>query len=263
VAERGSPPDDVRVRVRGLGHVYPNGLRALEGVDLDVREGEVVVVVGRSGAGKSTLLRCLDRLLEPTEGTVVFEGRDVTHVRGRALRRCRAGIAMIFQHFNLQRRLPVVTNVLAGALERQATLPSLLGLWRREDRAEAAACLEAVGLLDRARYRADTLSGGQQQRVAIARALVQRPRLLLADEPVASLDPATSRTTLRLLADSAAARGIPVVANLHALEIARTWGTRLVGLAGGRKVFDGPPEAFDDAAYEAVYGERASAEAAG
>jgi phosphonate transport system ATP-binding protein len=245
------------LRVRGLGKTWPNGVRALEGVDLDVAEGEFVVVIGLSGSGKSTLLRCLNRLVEPTEGSVRFLGREVTGASGRDLRRARREMAMIFQAFHLVRRHAVLTNVLLGSLERAPLLRSLSGWWGREARAEALDHLEAVGLRAEARRRADALSGGQQQRVAIARALMQGPRLLLADEPVASLDPALSRSVMNHIARLRTERGITVVASLHLLALAREYGTRVVALRAGRKVFDGAPKELTAERYREIYGEDA------
>ncbi len=253
VAER-SPP---RLSARGLGMVYPDGFRALEGVDFEVSGGEFVAVVGLSGSGKSTFVRCLNRLLRPTEGTVQFEGEDVTHVGGAALQRHRKRVAMIFQQFNLVRRMSVFGNVLTGSLERQPVLPSLLGLWRTADREEARENLHLVGLEEWSRHRADALSGGQQQRVAIARALMQHPRVLLADEPVASLDPATSHTVLQYLQRLREERGIAIVANLHFLSLAREYASRVVALKAGRKVFEGSPDAIDDDMFHRIYGEEA------
>ena len=258
-APRAGSPLAPLLEARALQKTYPSGLRALDGVDLAVHEGELVAVVGLSGAGKSTLVRCLNRLVEPTDGEVRFEGEDVTHVRGPALRRLRTRVAMIFQGFNLVRRASVLVNVLTGALERQATLPSLLGLWPRAERDEALRNLEVVGLADRAHQRADTLSGGEQQRVAIARALMQRPRAILADEPVASLDPETAHVVLDALRHLQSERRIAVVANLHFLSLAREYATRVVALRAGRIVFEGPPGRLDDAAYHRVYGETARA----
>jgi len=248
---------DVLLRARGLGKVYPNGLRALEGVDLDVREGEFLVVIGLSGSGKSTLVRCLNRLIEPTEGSIGLAGEDVTTAGGRDLRRLRRQVAMIFQQFNLVKRASVLVNVLTGALERQPTVPSLLGLWSKADRGAALEALRSVGLEEKAFHRADALSGGQQQRVAIARALMQRPRILLADEPVASLDPATSHTVLDHLRRLQTEQGIAIVANLHFLSLARRYGTRVLALKAGQKVFEGTPDEIDEATFRLVYGEEA------
>lgn len=245
------------LRAQGLGMVYPNGFRALDGVDFEVAGGEFVVVIGLSGSGKSTFIRCLNRLIEPKEGRIEFKGEDVTHVEGAALRQLRRQVAMIFQDFNLVKRMSVLDNVLTGALERQATLPSLVGAWRKADREEAHENLRRVGLEDRSHYRADTLSGGQQQRVAIARALMQRPLVLLADEPVASLDPATSHTVLEHLQRLQQEQDIAVVTNLHFLSLAREYGTRVVALKAGRIVFEGKPDEIDDDTFHRIYGEDA------
>ncbi|MFV1958638.1 MAG: phosphonate ABC transporter ATP-binding protein [Planctomycetota bacterium] len=248
----------VLLRVRSLGKTYPNGFQALTDVDLDVREGEFLVVVGLSGAGKSTLLRCLNRLVQPSAGRLVFAGEDVTHVEGRALRRLRSQIAMIFQLFNLVDRASVLTNVLTGSLYRQPLLPSLAGRFQAADREEALSSLRLVGLEDRALYRADALSGGQRQRVAIARALMQHPRMLLADEPVASLDPQTSHTVMDYLKRLQVEHGVTVIANLHFLSLAREYGTRVVALKGGRLVFEGEPGAITDEVFHRIYGETAA-----
>ena len=246
------------LQVRGLEKTYPSGFQALRGIDLDVEAGEFLVIIGLSGAGKSTLLRCINRLVEPTAGAIRFADRDITAVRGRELRRVRREIAMIFQQFNLVKRASVLTNVLTGALEQARAVPSLLNLWPHEQQTRAQACLELVGLPDQARRRADALSGGQQQRVAIARALMQQPRMLLADEPVASLDPATSHSVMRHLKALQEEHGITVLANLHFLSLAREYGTRVVALKDGRKVFDGPPTEITDAKFAEIYGEDAA-----
>jgi phosphonate transport system ATP-binding protein len=217
-----------------------------------------VVVIGLSGSGKSTLVRCLNRLIDPTEGTIEFAGDDVTAVRGRELRALRREIAMVFQQFNLVKRATVMVNVLTGALERQPTIPSLLGMWKRADREAAVDALRLVGLEDRALYRADALSGGQQQRVAIARALMQQPRALLADEPVASLDPATSHSVLDYLRKLQKEQGIAIIANLHFLSLAREYGTRVVALKDGRKMFEGAPTDITDEVFHRIYGEEAA-----
>jgi phosphonate transport system ATP-binding protein len=244
--------------IRGLEKTYPNGFRALRGIDLDVEAGEFVVVIGLSGAGKSTFLRCLNRLVDPTGGRILFEGREVTHVKGAELRRLRTQIAMIFQQFNLVKRATALVNVLTGSLERQGTLPSVLGIWPEALREEAMACLENVGLADRAWNRADALSGGQQQRVAIARALMQHPKVILADEPVASLDPATSHAVMRSLKRLQEEKGLTIVANLHFLSLARDYGTRVVALKAGEKVLDARPEAVTPEVFERIYGETAA-----
>ena len=243
--------------IRGLEKTYPNGFQALKGIDLDVQAGEFVVIIGLSGAGKSTFIRCINRLIDPTGGSIAFDGKDITTVRGQALRAVRRDIAMIFQQFNLVKRATVQTNVLTGALEQAATLPSLLGLWPREKKAEATSFLELVGLPNVERRRADALSGGQQQRVAIARALMQHPKMILADEPVASLDPATSHSVMKYLKLLQAEQGMTILANLPFLSLAREYGTRVIALKHGEKVFDGPPEEITDARFTEIYGEDA------
>jgi phosphonate transport system ATP-binding protein len=235
---------------------------AVDRVSLTVPAGQMVGVIGRSGAGKSTLLRMINRLADPTEGRILFEGRDVTALRGRALRGWRGDCAMVFQQFNLVGRLDVLNNVLVGRLPRVPAWRAMLRLWPEIDRAVALAALEQFDMGALAAQRAESLSGGQQQRVAIARALVQEPKLILADEPVASLDPRNSLLVMEALADINRRFGITVLVNLHSLDLARTYCERLVGLAEGRLVFDGPPEALTDAAAQQLYGLEA-AEAAG
>jgi phosphonate transport system ATP-binding protein len=229
-------------------------VRAVDGVSVKIPRGQVVGVIGRSGAGKSTLLRLVNRLLEPTAGRIVWNGGDVTALQGRALRRWRARCAMIFQQFNLVPRLDVLTNVLIGRLGYRATLPSLAGRFSSEERARAVRALHRMDLLPQALQRADTLSGGQQQRVAIARALVQEPEILLADEPVASLDPANTARVMEALLAINRQDGITVVCTLHALEVARRYCDRVLGFAGGALVFDGDPGELDADRARAVYG---------
>ena len=216
---------------------------AVDGVDLHVEAGSFVGVIGRSGAGKSTLLRMINRLAEPSSGRIVYDGLDVTALRGRPLRRWRARCAMIFQQFNLVGRLDVMTNVLMGRLSHVPASRSLLKLWSDEDRALALAALDAFDMGAFAGHRADQLSGGQQQRVAICRALLQEPEILLADEPVASLDPRNTRLVMDALAQANKRYGITVLCNLHSLDLARAYCDRLVGLSEGRVVFQGG--AFD------------------
>jgi phosphonate transport system ATP-binding protein len=215
--------------------------RALDGVSLEIEPGSFVGVIGRSGAGKSTLLRLINRLADPSSGRIRHDGHDVTTLRGRALRAWRTRCAMIFQQFNLVGRLDVMTNVLMGRLSHVPSYRSLLRQWSEEDRAMALAALESFDMGEFAGQRADGLSGGQQQRVAIARALVQEPEILLADEPVASLDPRNTRLVMDALAEVNRRYGITVLCNLHSLDLARAYCDRLVGLAAGRVVFEGGP----------------------
>jgi phosphonate transport system ATP-binding protein len=227
---------------------------AVDGVTLSVPSGQMLGVIGRSGAGKSTLLRMINRLTDVSDGRILFEGRDVTMLRGAHLRGWRNDCAMIFQQFNLVPRLDVLTNVLVGRLPRVATWRALLRLWPDADRAIGLAALEQFDMGQLAAQRAESLSGGQQQRVAIARALVQEPKIILADEPVASLDPRNALLVMDALAEINRRYGITVLVNLHALDLARGYCERLVGLSAGRVVFDGPPDALSDEATQALYG---------
>lgn len=244
------------LEIQNLFKVYPDGTRALDGVSLDVQPGEFVVIIGLSGSGKSTLLRCINRLIEPTSGRILWDGHDITAAQPAELRRIRRSIGMIFQHFNLVKRSSVLTNVLSGRLGYVGTLRSAFGLWSGDDRARAQAALERVGIAGKADNRADELSGGQAQRVGIARALMQQPRLLLADEPVASLDPATSHTVLDHLR-TLNADGVTVLCSLHFLSLAREYGSRIIALKDGRLMFDGHPRDIDEARFQEIYGEDA------
>jgi phosphonate transport system ATP-binding protein len=227
---------------------------AVADVSLTIDRGGFVGVIGRSGAGKSTLLRMINRLEQPTSGRILHVDTDVTALSGRALANWRARCAMIFQQFNLVGRLDVLTNVLVGRINHVATMRALLQLWSDEDVAIALSALEQLDIAGLAAQRADSLSGGQQQRVAIARALVQEPELVLADEPIASLDPRNTRVVMDALQRINRHHGITVLCNLHSLELARSYCDRLIGMAGGRVVFDGAPAALTDAAARELYG---------
>jgi phosphonate transport system ATP-binding protein len=227
---------------------------AVSEISLEIAEGSFVGVIGRSGAGKSTLLRMINRLADPTEGRILFKGEEVTKLRGRALRDWRSRCAMIFQQFNLVGRLDVLTNVLMGRLNKVSTLNSVLSLWSEEDKAIALSALERFDIANLAAQRADSLSGGQQQRVAIARALVQEPAIILADEPIASLDPRNTKIVMDALLRINKHYGITVLCNLHSLDIARDYCDRLVGMAAGKLAFDGAPEALTDDVARDLYG---------
>jgi phosphonate transport system ATP-binding protein len=227
---------------------------AVDAVSLDVPQGQFVGVIGRSGAGKSTLLRMINRLATPTSGKILAHGADVTALRGAALRDWRQDSAMIFQQFNLVGRLDVLTNVMMGRLNHVSTTRALMRLWTREDRAIALSALAQLDIAALAAQRADTLSGGQQQRVAIARALVQEPKLILADEPIASLDPRNTKVVMDTLHRINKHFGITVICNLHSLDTARLYSDRLVGMAQGRIVFDGLPSELTDATARELYG---------
>ncbi|MBV9582306.1 MAG: phosphonate ABC transporter ATP-binding protein [Chloroflexi bacterium] len=244
------------LRIEHLVKDYPGGVRALDDVSLEVRDGEFLVLIGLSGSGKSTLLRCINRLIEPTSGRILLDGVDVTAASGPDLRKIRRRVGMIFQQFNLVKRSTVLTNVLTGRLGYVSQWQALTAHFGEEDYRRALANLERVGLRERAQQRADRLSGGQQQRVAIARALMQEPGIMLADEPVASLDPATSHSVLRYL-QQINREGMTVICSLHFLSLARTYGTRVIALKGGRLIFDGLPAEIDDQRFRAIYGEDA------
>jgi phosphonate transport system ATP-binding protein len=232
--------------------------RAVDDVSLRIEKGSFVGVIGRSGAGKSTLLRMINRLQDVSSGTISWEGRDVTALKGQALRDWRASCAMVFQQFNIVGRLDVMTNVLMGRLNHTTRMRSLLKLWTSEDRAIAVSALEQFDITALAAQRAESLSGGQQQRVAIARALVQEPVILLADEPIASLDPRNTRIVMDSLQRLNKHYGITVICNLHDLDIAKDYCERLVGMARGKVVFDGTPEQLTEAAARELYGLEAS-----
>lgn len=244
--------------IRNLVKTYPNGVQALKGVNIEVKKGEFLVVIGLSGSGKSTLLRCINRLHDPTSGEILFNGKDIAKLQGaKEIRELRREIGMIFQHFNLIPRHTVLSNVLMGRLGETSTLKSILGMWSPEDKAKALEYLRLVGIAEKAKIRADQLSGGQQQRVAIARALTQDPQILLADEPVASLDPATCHTVMDYLRKVNRELGITVVANLHFLSLVREYATRVVALKAGEVVYEGHPDKINDSWFERIYGEGA------
>ena len=245
------------LQVRDLEKTYPNGVQALKKVSFDVDPGEFLVIIGLSGSGKSTLLRCLNHLHHPTAGKILFHDKDITQVEGEELRWVRQKMAMIFQHFNLVERHSVIGNVLTGALGRTNTLNSFFALYAQSDKSKAKKYLDLVGIGDKAYYRADQLSGGQQQRVAIARALTQDPEILLADEPVASLDPATCHVVMDYLKKVNQELGMTVVCNLHFLSLVRQYATRVIALKAGKIVYQGLPEEIDEAWFEKIYGQGA------
>ena len=227
---------------------------AIDDVNLEIPQGQMVGVIGRSGAGKSTLLRMVNRLVDPSEGSIVFDGVDVAKLRGARLRRWQRDCAMIFQQFNLVPRLDVLTNVLLGRLNHRSTVTSFLGMFSRQERAMAIAALERLDIAKTALQRAGTLSGGQQQRVAIARALMQEPKVVLADEPIASLDPRNAQVVMQSLRDINEQEGLTVITNLHTLDTARNFCERIIGMQAGRVVCDGSPDDLTEAAARRIYG---------
>ena len=242
------------LEVSALAKRYPTGDEALRGVSLTVGNDEVVFVIGPSGAGKSTLIRCINRLVEPDAGSITLDGLEITTLPPAELRRARRQMGMIFQEFNLVERLTVMENVLSGRLG----YVGLWQAWRRRfppaDVAMAFATLRRVGLEGMETKRADALSGGQRQRVGIARALVQRPKILLVDEPTSSLDPKTSGAVMALITELADEERIPALINIHDVPLARRFARRIIGLSAGRVVFEGPPAALDRAALGVIYG---------
>ncbi|MDH3702989.1 MAG: phosphonate ABC transporter ATP-binding protein [Alphaproteobacteria bacterium] len=243
------------LKITDLVKDYPTGLRALRGVSLSVDEPQVVAIIGPSGAGKSTLIRCVNRLVEPSSGSIMLDDTDITTLGRRELRRARRRMGMIFQEYNLVERLTVMENLLSGRL-------GYVGFWRTfrrhyppDDIRTAYELLDRVGLQGYENTRADALSGGQRQRVGIGRALMQRPDLLLVDEPTASLDPKTSRQIMRIIVELAHESGTPTLLNIHDVPLAQSYADRIVGLAAGEIVFDGKPDALNESVLTEIYGE--------
>lgn len=245
------------IRAVGLGKAYSSGQFALRDVTIDIQRGEFVAVIGRSGAGKSTLLRCFNLLVRPTEGRLELNGQDITSASGGRLRSVRGRVGMVFQGFNLVRRLTVLQNVLAGRLQRcsgPVSIAASLFRWLpKSERAFAFECLDRVGISHLAFRRADTLSGGQQQRVAIARVLAQEPQVILADEPIASLDPESARDVMRTLRDIHETRGIPIIVNLHQVDVATEYASRILGVCRGRLSVDTQAFRLDAATVRRIY----------
>jgi phosphonate transport system ATP-binding protein len=247
------------VDIQNLVKTYPNGTQALKNVSFSVKPGSFVAVIGLSGSGKSTMLRCINKLHESTSGSIVVDGVSVTSTNETQLRELRCKIGMVFQHFNLVERRSVLSNVLSGRLGQtgEKLLGGVFGKWPQAWLDDAYEALRLVGIENKALVRADGLSGGQQQRVAIARALMQKPKLLLADEPVASLDPATSNSVMNYLKLINEKHGVTVMCNLHFLSLVREFATDVVALRGGEKVFEGKPQDISKQWFKDIYGEQA------
>jgi phosphonate transport system ATP-binding protein len=241
------------LEIRDLRVVYPNGTEAIKSITMSAEEGEIVAIIGRSGAGKSTLLRCINGLQPITAGKIVLDGEEITTKREADLRKIRRKIGFIWQEYNLVERLPAMTNVLTGRLGYNTPWNSALGFFDATHREIALRNLERVNLLHRAHHRADRLSGGEKQRVAIARAMSQQPKIVLADEPVASLDPELAEQVMGVLDRVAREDRVLTVINIHQVELAKRFADRLIGIAQGVVVFDGPPSALDEYALNQIY----------
>ncbi|GAP22992.1 phosphonate ABC transporter ATP-binding protein [Leptolinea tardivitalis] len=250
-------PQKNLLEVKNLTKVYEGGVKALTDVNFNVKKGEFLAVIGLSGSGKSTLLRCINRLVDPTSGTIIFNGQSVTGATDEELRMIRRKIGMVFQHFNLVSRSSVLTNVLSGRLGYANPAWSLINRFSDEDIKFAIHQLERVGIADKANYRADELSGGQQQRVGVARALMQDPEMILADEPVASLDPVLAHSIMQYLEEINKKDGVTVLCSLHFLDLVHRYSDRVIALNNGQLVFDGLPKEIDDNKFKEIYGKDA------
>ena len=242
------------LQVKNLTKIYDGGVKALDNVSFEVPKGQFLAVIGLSGSGKSTLLRCINRLIDPTEGQILWDGEDITAASGAELRRQRRKIGMVFQQFNLVKRSSVLTNVLAGRLGYVNPAWSFLNRFPKEDIEKAIKQLERVGIADKADQRADELSGGQQQRVGIARALMQDPNMILADEPVASLDPVLAHSIMKHLEEINKKDGVTVLCSLHFLDLVHRYADRVIALNQGQLVFEGYPRDINDKKFKDIYG---------
>jgi len=241
--------------ITGLYKEYRSGEPVLKNINLEIEASGVTAIIGPSGTGKSTLIRCINRLVDPTAGHIIFRGEDLSQLKGKALREARCHIGMVFQEYNLVERLTVIENVLCGKLGRLPIWRPLLRKFSDQDITRAFDLIDSVGLSQEfASRRADALSGGQRQRVGIARALMQEPSLILADEPTSSLDPKTSVEIMELLDQVSRDREVPVIVNIHNVDLARRFATRIIGMSSGQVVFDGPPDALQDIHLNEIYG---------
>lgn len=243
--------------IENLTKVYDNGFMALDNLSLEIPDGQFVAIIGLSGSGKSTLLRCINRLIDPTKGRIIWNGLDITAATDDELRQIRRRIGMIFQQFNLVKRSSVLTNVMSGRLGYINPVFSLFNYFPPQEKNRAMAALQRVGIPEKANNRASALSGGQQQRVGIARTLMQEPEMLLADEPVASLDPATSHSVMKYLELLNQEDNMTILCSLHFLSLARAYSHRVIALKDGKLEYDGPPQDIDNDRFKMIYGEDA------
>ncbi|QKS73323.1 phosphonate ABC transporter ATP-binding protein [Paenalkalicoccus suaedae] len=253
VTDRPEEVSDAVLQLKDVEMTFPDGTQALRGISLTIKKGELVSIIGPSGAGKSTFMRSLNRLNTPTAGSIVFEGQDVMRARGKELREIRRRIGMVFQHFNLIKRSQTYHNVLHGRLGYMPTLKGSFGRFSKEDTEKAFEVLRRVGLEEHMFKRADELSGGQQQRVGIARAIIQEPSLLLADEPIASLDPSSSENVMNYLKQVCEEDGLTSIVNLHQVDFAKKFAHRIIGIKAGEVVFDGAPRELTDGIIDYLY----------
>lgn len=243
---------------KNVSKIYDNDTRALDDVSFTVEEGEFVSIIGPSGAGKSTLLRCINRLIDASQGAIIFDGQDITQVKGKELRKVRTRTGMIFQHYNLVDRLSVIENVLHGTLGKKSTLSGMAGHYTEQEKETAFEILKELGLGDQVYKRCDELSGGQKQRVGIARAIMQQPKLILCDEPIASLDPKASKVIMDQLKEINESKKITCIVNLHQVDVAMKYSERIIGVSGGRIVYDGPPEDLNQDMIHRIYQSKSS-----
>lgn len=238
---------------KDVSKTYNNVTKALQNVSFSIEEGEFVSIIGPSGAGKSTLLRCINRLVDVSSGAIVFDGQDITNVKKKELRKVRTKTGMIFQHYNLVDRLSVIENVLHGTLGQKSTISGMAGHYTEEEKEKAFGIINELGLADQAYKRCDELSGGQKQRVGIARAIMQQPKLILCDEPIASLDPKASKTIMDHLSNINKTKKITCIVNLHQVDVAIKYSERILGVAEGQIVFDGSPDKLTEETIHRIY----------
>lgn len=244
----------VLLQVKDVSKQYEKNKKVLSDINLDIDEGEFISVIGPSGAGKSTFLRCINRMIDISEGDIYFDGVEMMALNKRNLRKHRTKIGMIFQHYNLVSRLSVIENVLHGRFGHKSTMQGILGIFTEDEKKEAFYLLEKLGMAEHAYKRCDQLSGGQKQRVGIARALIQSPKLLLCDEPIASLDPNASKVIMEHLKSISEEMGITCIVNLHQVDVAKKYSDRIIGLNGGMIVYDGTPEGLTGEVIHRIYG---------